>query len=166
MLAKEEIKALSIKKSDLMPPFYGELCLLDSILRYDKDKFFKRIQLVESLYLETYLPDELIQLLMQSGTIKNIMLKPAKGFYSSKELQKISLFKNFKQVNYLEGADTSLAFIEGLQQLEQLDTLVWLDKNLQNPYLGRLSNITTLIIHKYPNQGNYPKWHRFRKYFF
>jgi hypothetical protein len=147
--ANKDIKALCINKSDLITPFYGKPCLLDSILQHHQDKFVKRIQSVENLYLNTYLPQNLIEVLAKNASIKRIMLKPSEDSYSSHELQQIYLLSEFKDLQYFEGADSSLLFIECLQQFNKLDTLVWLDKKLQNRYLGQLMNITTFIIDNY-----------------
>ncbi len=147
--ATKDIKALCIKRSDLISSFYGKSCLLDSILQHHQDSFVKKIQSVENLYLNIYLPKNLIELLAKKASIKRIMLKPSEKSYSSYELQQIYLLSKFKDLTYFEGADSSLLFIKCLQQFSKLDTLVWLDKNLQNRYLGRLMNITTFIIDNY-----------------
>lgn len=156
------IKGLCINKSDLIPSAYGELCILDSILKFNPDRFLKKIRAVESLYLAAYLPEHIVQLLVKATSIKNIMLKPVYGAYTPKELQQICLLQQFKEVNYLEGADTSLAFINCLQGFEQLDTLVWLNRTLQNPYLGQLTNITTLLIEQYLDINDYSNWSSYR----
>ena len=153
-----EVKAICIQKEDLIPTYYGELCLLDSILNYQKDSFSHKVQSVERLYLETYLPENLVQLLAQSASVKTIMIKPLKKSYPKREIQKLSLLKKFEQLNYIEIADTSLAFIECIQQLENLDTVVWLNKYIPTLYLDRLTQINTLIIHHHQDAYNYRSW--------
>lgn len=154
--ATKDIKALSIQKSDLIAPFYGKPCLLDSILQHHLDSFIHKIQFVENLYLYSYLPPNLIELLAKNASIKRILLKPAENAYSSSELQQISLLNKFKEVSYFEGADSSLLFIECLQQFSKLDSVVWLNEALQNRHLGSLTNITTFIIDHY-GDANY-RW--------
>lgn len=161
----DKIEALCIKKSDLKVPFYGEMCLLDSIMQYKKELFAKKIKDVKSLYVYSYLPPPFITLLAQSTAIEHIMFRPSTRNNIQKNLQNICLYKQLKQVRYLECADTSLALVNCLNQLEQLDTLVWLDVAAQNPYLNRLKNIEAFIIHDYgkysPLMSNIEKSHSF-----
>lgn len=164
--ASKPVRALSIQESDLIPTSYGELCLLDSLLDYNRQAFLEKVQLVERLYLQRTLPKRLVQLLAQVTSINTVLLQPSKHTYSPRELQQIESLQAFKELRYLEGADTSLAFIQCLQNFQALDTLVWLDVYLQNRYFEQLTNVSTLIIHKYPDVYVYNPWSRPRQLIF
>ena len=148
--ATERIDALCIKSEDLVSPLYGSLCLLDSIFLHSPDSFKEKVKSLKSLYVYGYLPPNLIELLKEAqAPINAIMLRPPNQGYKVHDFQSICLLKQFHDLSYIECADTSARLVECIQQFDQLDTLVWLNIYGQNPYLDRLMNITTLILHQY-----------------
>jgi hypothetical protein len=154
---------LYIKRNDLIPSAPGELCLLDSVLQFASGGIASRTQFLDVLYLEVPLPEHAVKALTELSTITHILLQPSKMGYTQQEFKRLEALQGFKDLEYLEAADTSLAFIERLRTLENLHTLVWLDTLFQNPYLEHLINIKTLIIGQYKNLFSYPVWRNPRK---